>query len=53
MSIESVRVQGQPGSGEAPLDDVGLVLDLFQALPDDVDQVGEAGLVEAGQHGPA
>jgi hypothetical protein len=32
-------VQGQPGSGEAASDEAGLVLDLLQAVPDDLDQV--------------
>src|SRR6266568_9353837 len=49
MSIESVRVQGQPGAGQASLDEAGLVLDLLQAAPDDLDQVGEAGDGEVGQ----
>src|SRR5260370_27433693 len=46
---ESVWLQGQPRSGEAPLDEAGLVLDLLQAVPDDLDQVGEAGDGEVGQ----
>src|SRR5262245_7612597 len=49
MSVESVWVQGQPGSGEAPLDEAGPVLDFLQAVPDDLDQVGEAGDGEVGQ----
>src|SRR5258708_2493128 len=54
---ESVWLQGQPRSGEAPLDEAGLVLDLLQAVPDNLDQVGEAGDGEVGQdaaleHGP-
>jgi hypothetical protein len=36
--------QGQPCSGEAAFDEAGLVLDLL-AVPDDLDQVGEAGPV--------
>ena len=50
MSVESVRVQGQPGSGEAPFDEAGRVVDLLQAVPDEVDQAGEAGDGEVGQH---
>src|SRR5260370_727656 len=46
---ESVWLQGQPRSGEAPLDEAGLVLDLLQAVPDDLDQMGEAGDGEVGQ----
>ena len=42
--------QGQPCSGEAALDEAGLILDLLQAVPDDLDQVGEAGNGEVGQH---
>ena len=42
--------QGQPGSGEAPLDEAGPVLDLLQAVPDDLDEVAEAGDGEVGQH---
>jgi hypothetical protein len=42
--------QGQPGSGEAAFDEAGLVLDLLQAVPDHLDQVGEAGDGEVGQH---
>jgi hypothetical protein len=30
-------VQGQPGSGGAAFDEAGLVLDLLQAVPDDLD----------------
>jgi hypothetical protein len=43
-------VQGQPGSGEAAFDEAGLVLDLLQAVPDGLDQVGEAGGGEVGEH---
>ena len=43
-------VQGQPCSGETAFDEAGLVLDLLQAVPDDLDQVGEAGDGEVGQH---
>ena len=42
--------QGQPSSGEAPLDEAGPVLDLLQAVPDDLDEVAEAGDGEVGQH---
>jgi len=49
MSAGSVWVEGQPGSGEASLDEAGLVLDLLQAVPDDLDQVAEAGDGEVGQ----
>jgi hypothetical protein len=42
--------QGQPGSGEASFDEAGPVLDLLQAVPDDLDQVAEAGDGEVGQH---
>jgi len=49
MSVVSVRVQSQPGSGEAALDEAGLVLDLLQPVPDDLDQVAEAGDGEVGQ----
>jgi len=42
-------LEGQPGSGEAAFDEAGLVLDLLQAVPDDVDQLGEAGDGEVGQ----
>src|SRR5262249_34962584 len=49
MSAGSVWVQGEPGSGEASLDYPGPVLDFLQAVPDDVDQVGEAGDGEVGQ----
>src|SRR5690349_4388242 len=42
--------QGQPGSGEAAFDEAGPVLDLLQAVPDDLDQVAEAGDGEVGQH---
>jgi hypothetical protein len=31
-------VAGQPCSGEAAFDEAGLVLDLLQAVPDDLDQ---------------
>ena len=44
--------QGQACSGEAALDEAGPVLDLLQAVPDDLDQVAEAGDGEAGQHAP-
>ena len=49
--------QAEPGSGEAAVDKTGLVLDFLQAVPDDLDQVGEAGDGEVGQdaaleHGP-
>jgi hypothetical protein len=43
-------VQGQPCSGEAAFDETGPVLDLLQAVLDDLDQVGEAGDGEVGQH---
>src|SRR5689334_12764463 len=43
-------VPGQPGSGEASFDEAGPVLDLPQAVPDDLDQVAEAGDGEVGQH---
>jgi hypothetical protein len=43
-------VQGQPCSGDAAFDKAGLVLDLLQAVPDDLDLVGEAGDGEVGQH---
>src|SRR5260370_608666 len=46
---ESVWLQGQPRSGEAPLDEAGPVLALLQAVSDDLDQVGEAGDGEVGQ----
>src|SRR6516165_1658457 len=42
--------QGQPGSGEAAFDEAGPVVDLLQAVPDDLDQVAEAGDGEVGQH---
>jgi hypothetical protein len=42
--------QGQGGSGEAGPYEAGLVLDLLQAVPDDLDQVGEAGEGEVGEH---
>jgi hypothetical protein len=45
-----ILVPGQSGSGEAAFDEAGLVLDLPQAVPDDLDQVGEAGDGEVGQH---
>jgi hypothetical protein len=35
--------QGQPCSGKAAFDKSGLVLDLLQAVPEDLDQVGKAG----------
>ena len=38
-------------SHEPAFDEVGLVLDLLQAVPDDLDQVAEAGDGEVG-HGP-
>ena len=50
MSVEAVGLQGQPGSGQAALDEAGLILDLLQAVPDDLDQVGEPGNGEVGQH---
>jgi hypothetical protein len=43
-------VQGQPCSGEAAFDDAGLVLDLLQAVPDDMEQLAEAGDSKVGQH---
>ena len=46
----SPYVQGQPGSGEAPLDEAGLGLDLPREVPDDLDQVAEASDGEVGQH---
>ncbi len=42
--------QGQPCSGEAAFDEAGLILDFLQAVPDDLDQVGEAGDGEVGEH---
>src|SRR6185312_1434327 len=42
--------QGQACSGEAALDEGRPVLDLLQAVPDDLDQVAEAGDGEIGQH---
>jgi hypothetical protein len=36
--------QGQACSGEAALDEGRPVLDLLQAVPDDLDQVAEAGV---------
>src|SRR5437899_11379324 len=42
--------QGQSGSGEAAFDEAGPVLDLLQAVPDDLDQVSEAGDGKVGQH---
>ncbi len=42
--------QVQACSGEAALDEAGLVLDLLQAVPEDLDQVGEAGDGEVGEH---
>jgi hypothetical protein len=42
--------RGQACSGEAAFDEAGLVLDLLQAVPDDPDQVAEAGDGEVGQH---
>jgi hypothetical protein len=42
--------QGRACSGEAALDEAGLVLDLLQAVPDDLHQVGEAGDGEVGQY---
>src|ERR1022692_425040 len=55
--VRQVWLQAQPGSGEAAFDKPGLVLDFLQAVPDDLDQVGEAGDGEVGQdaaleHGP-
>ena len=38
-------------SGETAFDKAGPVLDLLQAMPDDLDQVAEAGDGEVG-HGP-
>jgi hypothetical protein len=38
MSAGSVWVGGKPGSGEAALDEAGLILDLLQAVPDDLDR---------------
>ena len=58
MSVRCSRwVQCQPGSGEAAFDEAGPVLDLLQAVPDDLDQVAEAGDGEVGEdaaleHGP-
>ena len=43
-------IQGQACSGEAAFDKAGPVLDLLQTVPDDQDQVGEAGDGEVGQH---
>jgi hypothetical protein len=43
-------LHGQPGSGEAALDEAGPVLDLLQAVPDDLGQVAEAGDGGVGQH---
>ena len=42
--------QGQPGFGEAALDEARPVLDLLQPVPDDLQQAGEAGGGEVGQH---
>jgi hypothetical protein len=42
--------QDQSGSGEAAFDEAGLVMDFLQAVPDDLDQVGEAGDGQVGQH---
>ena len=50
MSLGLDRVQGQPSSSEAALDEAGSVLDLLQAVPDDLDQMAEAGDSEVGQH---
>src|SRR6266568_1886159 len=55
--VRRVWLHAQPGSEEAAFDKQGLVLDLLQAVPDDLDQVGEAGHGEVGQdaaleHGP-
>src|ERR1017187_3234582 len=55
--VRQVWLQAQPGSDEAAFDKPGLVLDFLQAVPDDLDQVGEAGDGEVGQdaaleHGP-
>ena len=55
--VRRVWLQAQPSSGEAAFDEAGLVLDFLQAVPDDLDQVGEAGDGEVGQgaaleHGP-
>ncbi len=43
-------VQGQPCSGETAFDEAGLALDPLQGVPDDLDQVGEAGDGEVGEH---
>jgi hypothetical protein len=57
MSWCPTRFEGQPSAGEAAFDRAGLVLDLFQAVPDHLDQVSEAGHGEVGEHafenGPA
>src|SRR6266542_3042443 len=55
--VRRVWLHAQPGSEEAAFYKQGLVLDLLQAVPDDLDQVGEAGHGEVGQdaaleHGP-
>src|SRR5260370_11191107 len=55
--VRRVWLHAQPGSEEAAFDEQGLVLDLLQAVPDDLDQVSEAGHGEVGQdaaleHGP-
>src|SRR5260370_18584124 len=47
--VRRVWLHAQPGSEEAALDKAGLVLDLLQAVPDDLDQVSEAGYGEVGQ----
>ena len=44
MSRCPVGFEGQPGSGNAALDQAGLILDLLQPVPDDLDQVAEAGI---------
>src|SRR6266536_3383432 len=51
MSVMCSRwLQGQPSPGEAAVNEAGLVLNLLQAVADDLDQVAEAGDGEVGQH---
>src|SRR5512142_2620961 len=47
--VRRVWLYAQPGSGEAAFDEQGLVLDLLQAVPDHLDQLGEAGHGGVGQ----
>jgi hypothetical protein len=42
--------QDQACPSEAAFDEAGPVLDLLQAMPDDLDQVAEAGDGEVGKH---